>query len=567
MSRSLSLIASSLTRIIVPLLATLMALALVNQARADEFYVSVSFAAHQKEAVALNLLVGQARVIRFDRPIGRISITNSEVAEAVVVATDQVVVNGKAFGQVNFIVWDKSGEQSMVLDIYVRANLALVDALIHNLFPKDDVLLSQANGSVIISGTVDDPKKVALAESAVQAAGFKTVNMLRAPFKNAPQVQLQVRVAEVNRNRARELGTSYSYQPSVGTGGYLNSGNGPSALTSVDSGNMVGTVSSALNLLIMGKNAMGFIHALQTQGALRSLAEPNLIAMDGQQASFLAGGEFPVPIVQGSGDKANVTIVFKEYGVRLNFKPIISGEDHIRLELEPEISTIDFSNGVKYAGFTIPALRTRRAKTGIELQDGQSFALAGLLDNSETRSLTKVPLLADVPVLGSLFRSTQFQKQETEMMVIVTAQIVKPINPDSLPKMRGVDDIKSGSPLGNTQTGDGLTGKSGYSLDRKADESVPASSVPSPNATSPNVPSSSAPAPNETAPSTPAPNVPSKTSSSPTTTSAPATSAANPDWRAVNFAVIVPSTVIEAAAARTTTIKNSIAISAKNVRP
>jgi pilus assembly protein CpaC len=177
-----------------------------------------------------------------------------------------------------------------------------------------------------------------------------------------------------------------------------------------------------LNLFLFnsGIGTAAYIRALQTQGALRELAEPNLIAMDGKEASFLAGGEFPVPIVQGGGDKSTVSVIFKEYGVRLNFKPTIVDEDHIRLDLEPEVSTIDFANGVKFDGFLIPALRTRRAKTSVELRDGQSFALAGLLDNNETRSLSKVPVLGDVPVLGALFKSKSFQKSETELMFFET---------------------------------------------------------------------------------------------------------------------------------------------------
>jgi pilus assembly protein CpaC len=203
------------------------------------------------------------------------------------------------------------------------------------------------------------------------------------------------------------------------------------------------------------------IRAMQTNGALRSLAEPNLIAMDGQTASFLAGGEFPIPIVQGNN--GGVTIQFKEYGVRLNFKPTIIDEDHIRLELEPEVSTIDFANGVRFNGFVVPALRTRRARTGVELRDGQSFALAGLLDNSESRSLSKVPLLGDIPILGNLFKSTQFQKQETELVFIVTADLVKPINRDDIPNMRGIDGLKNGSPLGMEPKGEGISGASGFS--------------------------------------------------------------------------------------------------------
>jgi Flp pilus assembly secretin CpaC len=200
----------------------------------------------------------------------------------------------------------------------------------------------------------------------------------------------------------------------------------------------------------MGGNAFTFIRALQEQGALRALAEPNLIAMNGQEASFLAGGEFPVPVVQnnGSGTSAAISIVFKEYGVRLNFKPTILDEDHIRLELEPEVSTLDFVNGVKLNGFTIPALRTRRAKTGIELRDGQSFALAGLLDNSESQTLSKVPGLGNLPVIGNLFKSKSFQKNESELMFIVTAQVVHPVNRDDVPALPAVESLKKGSLLG-----------------------------------------------------------------------------------------------------------------------
>jgi len=236
---------------------------------------------------------------------------------------------------------------------------------------------------------------------------------------------------------------------------------------------------------VMGGNTMGMIRAMKQQGALRELAEPNLIAMDGEQASFLAGGEFPVPVVQSGGsDRAAVSVVFKEYGIRLNFKPTIIDEDHIRLELEPEVSTIDFANGVKFDGFVIPALRTRRAKTGIELRDGQSFALAGLLDNNEQRSLARIPVISDIPIIGSLFKSKSFQKEETELMFFVTAQLVKPVSPDDLPNMRGIDGLKTGSPLGIEPKGEGINGKSGFSTGTS--ENSPAAS-PKPVETKPAV--------------------------------------------------------------------------------
>ena len=418
-----------------------------------------------KELIPINVLVGQSKLITFNNPIERFSVSNPEIAEAVLVANNQVVVNGKSFGQINFIAWEKNTGRFLVFDVYVRTNLSLIDSQVRALFPKDDIRLSQANGSVVLSGSVSEPSIATQVEAVVQAAGFKTVNLLQSPVKGAMQVQLAVRVAEVTKNRLRDLGTSYGYQGGPGVGGYANSGQGPSALNEVKNGFLTGTIASSLNLFLMGGNTLAFIRALQQQGALRALAEPNLIAMNGQVASFLAGGEYPVPVVQGStGDRSTVTIIFKEYGVRLNFKPTILDEDHIRLELEPEVSTLDFANGVKFEGFQIPALRTRRAKTGIELRDGQSFALAGLLDNNETQTLSKVPGLGDVPILGNLFRSKSFQKNESELMFIVTAQIVNPVNRDDLPKLPNVENMKNGSLLGVEPKSGDLTGPTGFSL-------------------------------------------------------------------------------------------------------
>jgi pilus assembly protein CpaC len=451
---------------------------------AQEQITNASFATGTKEAIPVNVLVGQSRVISFDSAIERFSVSNPEIAEAVLVTSNQVVVNGKAFGQVNFIAWEKGSARFIVFDVYVRTNLSLIDSQIRALFPKDDIRLSQANGSVVISGTVSDPRIAAQTDAVVQAAGFKTVNLLESPVKDLKQVQLLVRVAEVNRSRIRDLGSSYAYQASPGVGGFA-SGGGPGNVNNVAGGILGGTF-SGLNLLVLGGNMTTMIRALQTQGALRALAEPNLIAMDGQQASFLAGGEYPVPIIQGGGDKSTVTIVFKEYGVRLNFKPTIIDEDHIRLELEPEVSTLDFANGVKFDGFVIPGLRTRRAKTGVELRDGQSFALAGLLDNSETRSLSKVPGLGDIPILGNLFKSTQFQKNESELMFIVTAQMVKPVNRDDLPPIPNVENLKKGSLLGIDRKDGQIDGPTGFSTGAvKSDNS--SQPVTAPKTTAPEV--------------------------------------------------------------------------------
>ena len=467
----------SMKRRVSLVLASLIILLVNSMVRAQETSYSASFS-QNKEPIPVNVLVGQSRVIIFDRPVGRFSVSNPVIAEAVLVTPNQVLVNGKGFGQVNFIAWEQSGGEYLVFDVYVRANLSLIDSQMRVLFPKDDIRLSQANGSVVMSGSVGDVKTGAQAQSVVEAAGFKTVNMLSSPVKAAAQVQLQVRVAEVSRNRMKDIGTSYTYQGRPGSGSYLNSGSGPSSLSTPLASPLGGIISgalssSALNLLVMGGNSLAMLRMLQLEGSIRQLAEPNLIAMDGQDANFLAGGEFPVPMVQDNNGKPQVTIIFKEFGVRLKFKPTIIDEDHIRLELEPEVSTIDFANGVKFDGFLIPALKTRRAKTGVELRDGQSFALAGLLDNSEIKSLSKVPVLGDIPILGSLFRSKSFQKSETELMFIVTASLVKPVNRDDLPQMRGVDGLKNASPLGLEPKGAEIQGRTGYSTSGQAAETTP----------------------------------------------------------------------------------------------
>ena len=474
---------SPISRRLSLILASLITIFATSIAHAQENSYKASFS-QNKEAIAVNVLVGQSRVINFDRPVGRFSVSNPDIAEAVLVTPDQVLVNGKAFGQVNFIAWEQTGGQFLVFDVYVRANLSLIDSQIRALFPKEDIRLSQANGSVVISGSVKDSATATLVQSVVEAANFKTVNMLTSPTSNALQVQLEVRVAEVNRNKLRDYQTSYTALPQGGTGGYLNSGGAPSILDRVNTSplgaELFTIVQSPLNLFLFNRqiNTGAFLRMLRQEGAFRQLAEPNLIAMNGQQASFLAGGEFPVPVLQNAQGNA-ITIVWKEYGVRLNFKPTIIDENHIRLELEPEVSTIDFNNGVRFNNFVIPALRTRRAKTGIELRDGQSFALAGLLDNSEMKTLSRIPIVSDIPVIGNLFKSKSFEKKETELMFFVTAHMIKPVNGDDLPNMRGMDGLKGNSPLGLEPKGEGIQGQSGYKVSGQT-EQTPAATPAAP---------------------------------------------------------------------------------------
>lgn len=429
-------------------LITLLALSGPAQAQAfaQESSLNVSFSAPPKESVPVYVPAGQSVLVVFDQPIGRLAVSNSEVAEAVLVAPNQMMINGKVAGRVTFTAWSKDTSTFVFFNVDVRVNLAQLDSQVRALFPNMDIRLSQANGAVVISGSIP-PAMMKQVEAVVNAAGFKTVNLIGQSVQSIAQVQLSVKVAEVTRNKLSEFAYAPVYQPNVGQGGYTNTGSGPWSLNNVNAGNMFGTVASSLNVFFMTNNVFNFIRALQNQGALRALAEPNLVAMDGQEASFLAGGEIPVPLVSGT---AGVSVTWKEYGVRLRFKPTILDEQHIRLDIEPEVSSLDFANAVRFEGFLIPALRTRKAKTGIELQNGQTFGIAGLMDNSETKSLGKIPVLADIPVLGQLFKSRSFQRNESELVFIVTTKIVKPWNPDQVPQMKGVDNLQNGSPLGIT---------------------------------------------------------------------------------------------------------------------
>ena len=396
--------------------------------------------AGQQTSIKVDVLVGQSRLIEFDEDYDRVSISGEKVAEVVPISTRQVMVNGLNFGQVNLVVWAKKAPvgapRMLIFDIYVQVNLTLIDNQIKILFPKENIQLSQANNSVVLSGSVTRPELAEHAQKIIEAAGLKVTNLLKSPVLDAAQVQLQVRIAEVNRQILREIAPAYGIQNSklptyispngptqFGGGGLSNAGGVKQSLLDL-------TASPAINLfvgsIVGGSIIQGFLNAMYSRGALRALAEPNLIAMHGQKASFLAGGEFPIPVVQAvSSGQSAVSIVYKEFGVKLQFTPTIIDENHIRLELEPEVSSLDTTAAIRISGFTIPGLRVRRAKTTLELRDGQSFALAGLIDNTEQVNISKFPLLGDIPLLGELFKSRSFRRNETELLFLATVKIVE----------------------------------------------------------------------------------------------------------------------------------------------
>ena len=374
---------------------------------------------------------GRSTVVPTDFAITRIAITNPEVADAVVVQPHEILVDGKKSGTVSLIVWGSTTRRQY--DVVVEPSITVLEQQLQALFPGEAITVSVSDEAIVLSGQVSSTAVMLRAGeiATLSSAKSKVINMLQVPGgSESQQVMLQVRFAEVNRRALTELGLSL----------FANRSNFAARSTTQqfaapDFDKDDGLVfSDFLNLFYFNakEGIGGVMRALQQRGGFQSLAEPNLIAYNGQEASFLAGGEFPVPVVQGA--TGTVTVLFKEFGIRLNFKPTIAG-DVIRLKVRPEVSALDFANGVSLEGFRIPALTTRRAETDVELRDGQSFAIAGLLDNIRQDDTAAIPILSKLPIIGSLFKSKADRAEETELMVLITPRLVRPLNPDEVPPL------------------------------------------------------------------------------------------------------------------------------------
>jgi pilus assembly protein CpaC len=316
--------------------------------------------------------------------------------------------------------------------VHVSPDAASLQEDLNNLFPGDSIAVQSTGGSVILTGRVSQEltSERAMAITAgflgVSAEDESIVNHISVP--DPGQVLLQVRFAEVSRTAIEKAGINLlrigdDYSGGTGTGR-------PSLGGVVQSDEVTDFLSDALNIfLIDHENGVGaFIQALKSNGLFRSLAEPNLLAVHGEEASFLAGGEFPYPVVQGGSNVGAVTIQWREYGVRLNFTPTIQSSGNIRLHVAPEVSTLDFANGLTLQGFNIPSILSRKAETEIELADGQTFAIAGLIDNTILEDIDKIPVLGDIPILGSLFRSKELRQNRSELLVLVTPRLVRPVD-------------------------------------------------------------------------------------------------------------------------------------------
>ena len=428
-------------------------IAVHGQAPAQVPAAQVPSAQVSPEPPRVTLTVGRSTVLTTTFQVTQVSITNPAVADVTVVGERELLIDGKSAGTVSLIIWGPPGTR-IQYDVVVDPGVSPLQRQIQTIFPGENITANETAEAVILTGNASNNAVMLRAGEIAQAIvpKAKVINLLQLPGgMGSQQVMLQVRVAEVNRTALNQLGASLftggvGYKdviartttdqfPSVGfenlTAEYVDG-----KLVSSTGEN---TFSDFLNLFVFS-NRLGIgvlIKALESRGHLQSLAEPNLIAYNGQEASFLAGGELPVP--QVSGNSGQVNIEYKEFGVRLKFTPTIAG-DVIRLKVVPEVSSLDFANGITVGGFRVPALITRRASTDVELRDGQSFAIAGLLNNVAQDTRQSIPLLSRIPVIGKLFTSKGTTQDRTELMVLVTPRLVRPLNPDEVPPLPTMQD-------------------------------------------------------------------------------------------------------------------------------
>ncbi len=377
----------------------------------------------------LRVMVGKSLVIKTSEPLKRISVTDPVIAYAQVITPTQILVHGRAPGEVSLLIWDEL-ERSRSYDLRVDVDVSACAEEEHRVFPEEQITVTPSRTAIVLSGHVSTEDVAKRAEALALAYSPKVVNVLTYGPVGAQEVLLQVKFAEVDRTVMNQMGFNFVSTGAANTQGTITTGQyGGFEAPSLSSGTGSSTtLSNVLNLFVFRPdiNLGAVIEALETKNLLQILSEPNLIAVNGKKASFLAGGQFPFPIVQPGQGFTAVTISFKDFGVRLEFTPVIMPNGNIHLQVSPEVSTLDFSNALTISGFTVPALSTRRADTEFELQDGQSFVIAGLMDNRVTDIYNKIPGLGDIPILGNFFKSKSVQKSNSELMVLCTVHRIAP---------------------------------------------------------------------------------------------------------------------------------------------
>jgi len=383
-------------------------------------------------AAPLRVMVGKSLLINTTERLKRVSVTDPTVADALVVTPTQVLVNGLSPGEVSLLIWDEL-ERSRSFDLRVDVDITAASEEMHRLFPDEQINVTPSRSAIVLSGHVTTEDVSKHAGSLASAYSKNVVNVLTFGPVGADEVLLEVKFAEVDRTALTQVGINMFSTGAGNTIGTVQTGQfggvTQSGISSAAGSTTTTTVSNLLNLFFFNPQVHlgGVIEALQSRNLLQILAEPNLVAVNGKEASFLAGGEFPFPVAQQNASGiATVTIQFREFGVRLKFTPVIQPNGNIHLHVVPEVSTLDFANSVTVAGTTIPAISTRKADTEFELQDGQSFVIAGLMDNRVTNIANKIPGLGDIPILGNFFKSKSDHKSNSELMVLCTARRVSP---------------------------------------------------------------------------------------------------------------------------------------------
>lgn len=422
-------------------------------------------------AGSVEVPVNKSQVITADRPISRAMIGNDEIADIFPISDRSVYVLGRELGTTSLTLYDSSNNVMAVMDVAVGPDVIALREQISALMPGEAIEARISNESIVLSGTVSSAGS---ADKAVQLARAyaddKVVNLMS--MGGSQQVMLEVRFAEVSRSVGKDLGVRSFMRSNGGrfagvTGSGASLTPGQNATGTFGNGVLeVDPVNGAFGIItrtfgdVLGLNVDVALDALEDKGMSKTLAEPTLVALSGERASFLAGGEFPIPVAQaiggqggtGGGSSAAITVEFKPFGVSLGFTPTVLSDNTINLLVEPEVSSIDPSASITVGGLAIPGLQVRRASTMLELRDGESFAIAGLIQQDFETTVQQVPLLGSLPIIGSLFRSSSFQKGETELLIVVTPRLVQPIRPDQvrLPTDRVPDPVQADVMLNGT---------------------------------------------------------------------------------------------------------------------
>lgn len=392
------------------------------------------------DAEPIMIIVGESKVVEAPWPTVRVAVTDPKIANVQVLTPDQVLLQGTKVGYTDLIMWNEDESQISQRKIRVRLDVSRHQQKLRELFPLSSLELDQSEEVLIVKGLLRRANQAVQLHDYLDKIGVKYVDMTS--VAGVQQVQLQIRIAEVSRVALRTLGINTLYADDKFYGAILPTpwgGTSPLSDITIGPDSAEATFSSAITLLAGVPRAKFdiFFQALAENQYLRVLANPTLVALSGEEASFLAGGEFPIPVTQGAGAGASVTIEYKEYGVRLSFRPIVLGDGTIRLYAAPEVSDLTDTGSVNLGGFTVKALRTRKAETTLELKSGQTFAMAGLIKRDDDAITSRVPGLGDLPVIGPLFRSVRYTRGETELVVLVTASLVEPMNLAGVPPLPG----------------------------------------------------------------------------------------------------------------------------------